>query len=96
MLMLPMPTLGWVSGPPKGVYRCLSADYPTVLAPRYRTWAVVAVSCKIANCSLKAVKGTQYKLEYASFISYEGLFYDCIFCFVLLLNGQFYEIMYSF
>jgi hypothetical protein len=23
------------------------------LAPRYRTWAVVAVRCKMGNCSLK-------------------------------------------
>jgi hypothetical protein len=29
--------------------------HTTVLAPGYRTWAVVTVRCKIANCSLKAV-----------------------------------------
>jgi hypothetical protein len=43
----------------------------TFLAPRYRTWAVEAVRCKIANCSLKTVKGT-HKLEYTS----KGLFSD--------------------
>jgi hypothetical protein len=34
-----------------------------VLAPRYRTWAMVAVCGKIDNCSLKAVNGTPYKLQ---------------------------------
>jgi hypothetical protein len=31
--------------------------------PRYRTWPMVAVRCKVANCSIKAVKGTQCKFE---------------------------------
>jgi hypothetical protein len=29
----------------------------------YITWMLVAVRCKIVNCTLKAVKGIQYKLE---------------------------------
>jgi hypothetical protein len=46
-----------------GILLSISRLHPTVLAPRYRTWAVVAVSCKIAIFSLKAVKGSQYILE---------------------------------
>jgi hypothetical protein len=32
------------------------------IATLYITWAVVAVRCKIVNCSLKSVKGNQYML----------------------------------
>jgi hypothetical protein len=44
---------------------------------------VEAVSCKIDNCSIKAVKGTQYKLEQASFIHVhsKGLFLSELFFF---------------
>jgi hypothetical protein len=50
------------SGPPKGGIP-LSLITSRGFAQRYRTWAVVAVRCKIANCSFQAVKGPQNKLE---------------------------------
>jgi hypothetical protein len=46
-----------------GITLSMSGLHPTVLAPRYQTWVVVAVRCKIANHSLQAVKGTQNQLE---------------------------------
>jgi hypothetical protein len=48
----------------------------------------VVVCFKIASCSLKAVKGTQYKLEQA----YKGFFMIDL----GIIKGQFYDIMYSF
>jgi hypothetical protein len=55
LYMLPVHTRGQVSGPPKGgiPFRCLR---PAVLAASYRTWAVVAVRCKIAYFSVEALK----------------------------------------
>jgi hypothetical protein len=54
---------------------------------------VVAVCCQIANCSLKPVKGIQYKLEKTYILM--AWFMTELFLFVcLLLKGQLCKIIY--
>jgi hypothetical protein len=89
--MLPMHDRVQLSGPSKGGIP-LSADYVQRFCHHS---AVVAVRCKLANCSLKAVKWTPYKLEWISFIYSKSLFKIELF-FVFLSKGQFYKITYRY
>jgi hypothetical protein len=73
---------------------------PSGLAPSYRTWAVLAVRCKIAYCnySVKAVK--LFKNVFSQRFDIQRFcFYERIVVFFLrfiLFKGQFYEIMNYF